>query len=215
MASPRLGSAREPSGRLTHRRLQQRSDPLECQVPSSRAAGRSCTSRQRNTHSTELRQVRYPWHPWFGQSVTVYEALAKGGSRICRCGFDDERNDRSLEVPAWMFEPAACDRLRLADVPIVDCQALIELKAVLQGALRADVLQAQHQSLIAAGGADATVQPSKTSLPTDPVSSPVFPPALSSTAAGHPGTDDSTPGPTAASAGRSDVRLQRDAGGGS
>ena len=69
-----------------------------------------CTSRQRNTHSTESRQVRYPWHPWFGRSVTVYEALTKGDQPVCRCGVDDQRNDRSLEVPAWMFEPAACDR---------------------------------------------------------------------------------------------------------
>ena len=49
-----------------------------------------CTSRQRNTHSTEAREVRYPWHPWFGRSVMVYEALTKGGDAICRCGFDDE-----------------------------------------------------------------------------------------------------------------------------
>ena len=103
-----------------------------------------CTSRQRNTHSTESRDVRYPWHPWFGRSVTVYEALTKGGHAICRCGFEDQRNDRSLEVPAWMFESAACDHLRLTATPFVDCQALIELKAVLQTAPRADVLQAPH-----------------------------------------------------------------------
>src|SRR5207342_3338858 len=79
-----------------------------------------CTSRQRNTHSTELRQVRYRWHPWFGRTVTVYEALTKGGHPLCRCGFDDQRDDRSLEVPAWMFESAACDHLRLTATPVVD-----------------------------------------------------------------------------------------------
>ena len=77
----------------------------------------------------------------------MYEALTKGGQPVCRCGVDDQRNDRSLDVPAWMFEPAACDHLRLTATPFVDCQALIELKAVLQTALRADVLQAPHQSL--------------------------------------------------------------------
>jgi hypothetical protein len=55
-----------------------------------------------------------------------------------------------------MFESAARDHLRLADSPFVDGQTLIELKTVLQTALRADVLQAQHHSLTA-GGADATV----------------------------------------------------------
>jgi len=95
----------------------------------------------------------------------VYEALSKGGHRVCRCGFDDQRNDRSLEVPTWMFEPATCDHLRLTDTPIVDCKALAELKTLLQAALRADMLQAQHQSLSTAGGADATVPDPSTTLP--------------------------------------------------
>ena len=138
----------------------------------------------------------------------MYEALTKGGQAVCRCGFDDQRNDRSLEVPAWMFEPAVSDHVRLAETPCVACQALIELKAFLQTALRADVLQAQHHSVTATGGADATVQTPGTSLAADPVSSAVLPPALSDAAAGHPGTDDSPAGPIASPAGRSDARLQ-------
>jgi hypothetical protein len=67
----------------------------------------------------------------------VYEALTKGGQPVCRCGVDDQRNDRSLEVPAWMFEPALCDHLRVAEASCVDGQALIELKTVLRTALRA------------------------------------------------------------------------------
>jgi hypothetical protein len=138
----------------------------------------------------------------------VYEALTKGGQPVCRCGFDDERNDRSLEVPAWMFESATCDHLRLLNTPVVDGQVLIELKTVLQTTLRTDVLQAQHHFLTAAGGADATAQPPRTSLATDPVSSAAAPPALSDAAAGHPGTDHSPAGPTAAPAGRSEARLR-------
>src|SRR5882762_4877492 len=95
----------------------------ECLAPGSREDDLGCTSRQRNTHSTESRQVRYPWHPWCGRSVTVYEALSKGGHRVCRCGFDDQRNDRSLEVPTWMFEPATCDHLRLISRAAPDCAA--------------------------------------------------------------------------------------------
>jgi hypothetical protein len=58
-----------------------------------------------------------------------------------------------------------------------------------------DVLEAQHYSSIAAGGADAPVQPPSTSLATDAVSSAAFPPALSDAAAGHPGQGDSPAGP--------------------
>ena len=104
----------------------------------------------------------------------MYEALTKGGQPICRCGIDDQRNDRSLEVPAWMFEPAVCDHLHLAATPVVDCQALIEVKAVLQTARGAAVLEAEHPS-VTAGGADATVQPPSTSLATDAISSAVCP----------------------------------------
>jgi hypothetical protein len=138
----------------------------------------------------------------------VYEALAKGGHAIYRCGFDDRRNDRSLEIPAWMFEPAACDHLRLTTTPFVGCQALIELKAALQTALRADVLQAPHHSLTALGGADATGQPPIPSLATAPLSSSPTPPALSDAAAGHSGTDDSTARPAASLADRSAARLE-------
>ena len=99
-----------------------------------------------------LREVRYLWHPWCGRSVTVYETLTKGGQPVCRCGVDDQRNDRSLEVPAWMFEPALCDHLRVAAAPCVDGQALIALTTVLQPARGADALEAQHDSVIAAGG---------------------------------------------------------------
>jgi hypothetical protein len=102
----------------------------------------------------------------------VYETVTKGGHPLCRCGIEDQRNDRSVELPAWMFEPTACDHLHLTATPFVDCQALIELKAVLQTAPRADVLQAPHHSLTAPGGADATGQTPIPSLATDAVSSP-------------------------------------------
>jgi len=135
----------------------------------------------------------------------VYEGLTKGGQSVWRCGFDEQRNERSLEVPAWMFEPALCDRLRMAVTPFVDCPALVELKTVLQMALRADMLEAQHPSLTA-GGADATVETSSTSLATDAVSSAACPPAFSDAAAGHPGQGDSPARPIASSPGRSNGR---------
>src|SRR5262249_20668270 len=143
------------------------------------------------------REVRYPWHPWFNRHVMVYEALTKGEETVCRCGFDDERNDRSLEVPAWMFEPAACDHVRLTDTPGVECRALARLKALLQTALRADVLQAPHPPVNAPGGADATVANGSATLTVNALSSATAPSALSELSAGHSGQDDSSAGPFA------------------
>src|SRR5262245_63682455 len=136
------------------------------------AEARGSASRQRNTHSTESRQVQYPWHPWFGRAVTVSVALTRCGQRVCRCEFDDQHqhHDRSLEVPAWMLESAPCDHLRLADIPSIGCDAWVELKRVLRRALHADRLQAQHHSLNAEGGADAAVLAPSTALAADPVS---------------------------------------------
>jgi hypothetical protein len=136
----------------------------------------------------------------------VYETVTKGGHPVCRCGIEDQRNGRSVEVPAWMFEASACDHLRLTATPFVDYEALIELKAIVQTAPRVDMLQAQHHSLSAPGGADATGHTPIPSLATDAVPSPATSPALSDAAAGHSGTDDSTARPTAAAARRSAAR---------
>jgi hypothetical protein len=122
----------------------------------------------------------------------VYETVTKCGHPVCRCGIEDPRNDRSVEVPAWMFEAAACDHLRLTATRVVDCQALIALKAMFQTVPRADVLQAPHHSLTAPGGADATDQTPIPNGATDAVPSLASAPALSDVATGHPGADDST-----------------------
>ena len=60
-----------------------------------------------------------------------------------------------------MFNPAICLRMRrLAAVPTVSCEALLDLESLLQCAPVSNigfVLQAQHRSLLSRGGADAKV----------------------------------------------------------
>jgi hypothetical protein len=160
------------------------------------ALGGGYTSRQRNTHNTESREVLYPWHPWFGRSVTVYEVLTKCGHAVCRCGLEEQRNRRSLEIPTWMFEPAACRQLHVASTPVVGCNGLLELKALLRAVMHADaaVLVPQHPSLITIGGADATVCEPNATLATDPVSSSPPASAISNIPARHPREGDSTAG---------------------
>jgi hypothetical protein len=157
-------------------------------------------SRQRNTHNTEFRDVCYPWHPWFGRAVAVYEVLVKQGQSVCRCGLEEERNRRAIEVPTWMFEPAACRRLRLMHEPAVNCDALRGVQALLRIVPRSNpsgVLQAQHRSLPAAGGADAPVPDPSATLATDPVSSRTLTSVVSHIPPRHPGEDGSVAGPVA------------------
>ena len=61
----------------------------------------------------------------FGLTVAVYEGFIKRGESLCRCGFEEERSVRSIEIPTWMLEPAACCRLRMMAVPAVSCDALL------------------------------------------------------------------------------------------
>jgi hypothetical protein len=126
-------------------------------------------------HSTEFSEVCYPWHPWFGRAVAVYEVVVKEGHGVWRCGFEEERNRLSIEVPAWMFEAAACRRLQLMHEPAGSCDALRALQTLLRIVPRSDpggVLEAQHRCLPAAGGAEAPVRDPPTTLATDPVSAP-------------------------------------------
>jgi hypothetical protein len=88
------------------------------------------TSRQRNTHSLESREVRYPWHPWHARAVAVHEAFTWNGRAVFRCGVDEKPGARLLEIPQWMFDSVACCRMRPATVPMVSCGALLDLKAL-------------------------------------------------------------------------------------
>jgi hypothetical protein len=63
-----------------------------------------------------------------------------------------------VELPEWMFE-AAAGCIELAKAPAVGCEALRELKALLQGyesrSDRDGVVEVRHQCLQPSGGADA------------------------------------------------------------
>jgi hypothetical protein len=190
--------------------------PSRASRGASDARERRSRSRQPNTHSTESREVCYPWHPWFGRAVAVYEVLVRQGHSVCRCGLEEERNRRSIEIPTWMFEPATCGRLRVLSVPTVSCDALLELQGLLRTVQHPDhggVLQAQHRSLLDAGGADATVREPTPLGATHAVSSPPPASVVSDVAARHPREDDPVAGAAAASARRPRSHRRPDEGG--
>lgn len=173
-------------------------------------------SRQPNTHRTELREVRYPFHPWFGCAVAVYEVLVKQGQSVCRCGLEEERNRLSVEIPTWMFEPGACGQLRVRAVPAVSCDALNALQVLLRTVPRPDpggVLQAQHRSLLVPGGADAPVCDLPATLATHAVSSPRLASVVSDVTTRNPEEDAPVTGAPASRACRPRRRRQAGAGG--
>jgi hypothetical protein len=148
--------------------------------------------------------------------VVVHEVLVKYGQSVSRCGLEEEQTRRPVEIPSWMFEPATCGRLRVRPMPSVSCDALRELQALLRTVQHPDhdgVLQAQHRSLLDAGGADATVREPTALGATHAVSSPSPASVVSDDAARHPREDDPVAGAAAASACCPGSRLRLDEGG--
>src|SRR2546429_132226 len=169
------------------------------------------TSRQRNTHNIESREVHYPWHPWHSRTVAVHEAFTRNGRAVCRCGADENPGIRLLEIPQWMFDSVACCRMRLAAVPTVSCGALLDLKALLRCALFPDsavVLQGQHRSLLSPGGADARITKPTESRSIQTIPSAPEAPVLAGAASGNQTENSTVAGATAAPAHRKRPRLR-------
>jgi hypothetical protein len=92
--------------------------------------------------------------------VTIHRSFTRNGRALFFCSVEESLEGRLLEIPQWMFDPAICCRMQLAAVSTVSCEALLDLKTVLQCALPPDgevVLQAQHLCLLSLGGAGAKI----------------------------------------------------------
>ena len=135
-----------------------RAQSAGCSSPGDFA--RCDTSQQQSAHIGELRDLLYRWHPWHGRKVRVHATLVKRGLAVARCSLEDVQPFRILEVPAWMFDAAACCRIRTAGSSVVTVESLRELRTVLRCTQRSDLdlaIQARHRYLLKAGGADVGV----------------------------------------------------------
>jgi len=112
-----------------------RLDPVSAGQDSSVDAG-CCTTKLENAHGTEFREVLYSWHPWFGLRVAVHETVSRSDGIVFRCALTGG-GGRRLELPAWMFDRAACrDALPLATTPHVSLAGLCALSDLVRDALR-------------------------------------------------------------------------------
>jgi hypothetical protein len=139
----------------------------------SNVIGGSCTTKQHNTHGTEVWEVLYPWHPWFGREVHVHEVVKRGNMPVFWCSTTAERKGRCLAVPSWMFDRAACLHLHPAQAPQVDLDNLKTLLSDTIGRVlsASSVIGATHPSHQNRGDANATCEPAAPNQTTQPVSS--------------------------------------------
>lgn len=106
-----------------------------CDGQGSSAAACGCTTKLKNAHGTEFREVLYRWHPWFGLRVAIHETVNRSDGIIFRCTLTGGRG-RRLELPAWMFDRAACrDCSPLASTPHVSTAGLRALSDLLRDVL--------------------------------------------------------------------------------
>jgi len=119
------------------------------------ASGR--TNQQHKTHKTDFREIYYPWHPLHKQRVSVHFELHGRDGVVVRCGPYGGAGHRGFDIPAWMFDRAACSAMVLSTVPAVDLKALTQLRRLLDCALGKEepgVIEGGHRLDVTQGGAD-------------------------------------------------------------
>ena len=99
-----------------------------CDDPALGADGNRCTTRRSHTHNTDIRELLYQWHPWYGRRIRVLAICDRPGGTICRCVPEDVDDGRSLELPSWMFDRATCQDARFTEKPQVEVAALLALR---------------------------------------------------------------------------------------
>src|SRR4051812_42048835 len=113
-------------------RRQGRSASGSCRSPTDPdAACLRCTTRVENAHGTGVREVLYRWHPWFGLAVDVHAAITKSDGVYFRCTLNGADGARWQELPAWMFDRAACVGPCIVAEPFVSLAALTALSRLL------------------------------------------------------------------------------------
>jgi hypothetical protein len=110
--------------------------------------------------SFEPRQVCYPWHRWYDQTILTRRAGGAHADVVYFCKLPDAPLDAMLiEIPKWMFDAAYCAPMRLVDDPHVDCATLRTLKSAISEqrvSVNAVMLQPQVSRQAGDGDADDT-----------------------------------------------------------
>src|SRR6185312_5686944 len=114
------------------------------------AACPHCTTRVENAHGTVVREVLYRWHPWFGLDVRVHAAITKSDGVYFRCTLNGAEGARWQELPAWMFDRAACAGFCMVAEPFVSMAALSALSRLLDAMGRPSPASPQPPGLGAA-----------------------------------------------------------------
>jgi hypothetical protein len=90
--------------------------------------------------------------------VFIDDVIDRNGRVYFRCHVEETLHHRALEIPDWMLQET-CGTISIVETPVVNCSALRNLKALLDGASSHDLGLTEAQCF--EGGADATDRRSK------------------------------------------------------
>jgi hypothetical protein len=116
------------------------------------------TNQQHKTHKTEIREVHYRWHALYRQEIPVRLERGWKSGLIARCDPHSDVGLRGFGIPAWMLDRTACANMKLSPVPVVDTEALTELRHLLDCTLGKEepgVVEGGHRLDAGQGGAYA------------------------------------------------------------
>lgn len=119
-----------------------------------------CANPRQKTHETtfDLREVRYPWHRWFGRGIETRRASSVHFENAYLCKLPEAPSYTKLvEVPQWMFNLAECGSMRIDAVPHVGCATLRLLNKTIieqRASLKHAVIQPQVSRQAGYGGID-------------------------------------------------------------
>ena len=109
-----------------------------CSTGTAPASGCYATATPHNARFGLSSKIFYQFHPLFGKDYETFGSA--GGERDMVYVRLADRSTRG--VPAWMFDPAVCSTVRVAETPLIGCGALADLAALL----------ARHQEIVRNGG---------------------------------------------------------------
>lgn len=159
------------------------------------ASAVASTTRRHDTLNNDQRQVQYPWHPLYGQTLIVYRELTRLRVASAYCRLPGEEARRVPAIPQWMFDRAVCSLMRLEPQPRVCWQALADVRELLNAAAAItppSMIQDGHH--LSKG--DAHVQ-TPSSVPT-PKSAGLVQPTAEASRLAVPARPDPTTGPALA-----------------
>ena len=102
-------------------------------------------------------EVQYPWHPLYKQTIPVHFERRGMSGVAFRCCAHGDVGRRDFDIPAWMFDPATCATMTFGVIPMVDMEALIQLRRLLDCALgrkEFGVVEGGHRLEVTQGGAN-------------------------------------------------------------